>query len=186
MQIEKYRITLEASTLEDRRRFYNWLVHPELVKFMMGPPIFPEIKIPSWEEFQEDYEDYFFTGTRPDLGRCYRILKDGAAIGQINYAIEMENSKIAELDIWLSDPKECGHGFGTRAVRILSRILFEEFSLDELVIRPSERNPRAVRVYEKAGFRKAEIDIESANRLYGKGDYYDDVVLILKKDTFYF
>ncbi|XDD49759.1 GNAT family N-acetyltransferase [Leptospira sp. WS92.C1] len=175
-------ITLEPSTLNDRKRFYDWLVHPELVRYMMGPPLFPEIQIPSREEFYNDYEEYYFTGSNPELGRSYRILRDGECIGQIAYAMDLPKSKVAELDIWLSDPKECGQGFGTEALRILRKMLLKKFSLVELVIRPSARNQRAVRSYQKAGFQNTGMSPESANRIYGKGDYYDDVVLVLKKD----
>ncbi|RHX91063.1 hypothetical protein DLM76_19790 [Leptospira yasudae] len=182
MNNRDHSIRLEPSVLEDRRRFYDWLVHPELVPFLLGPPLFPDADIPTWEEFSADYLDYFFTGSNPELGRCYRILMDDVCIGQINYASDLPSPRVAELDIWMSSPEFCGHGYGVEAIRILSGILLNELGMEELVIRPSARNPRAVRAYEKAGFRRIEIDRETAAVSYGNGDYYDVVVLVLRKN----
>ena len=32
---------------------------------MLGTPNFPEIPIPTWEEFNADYKAYYFDGSRP-------------------------------------------------------------------------------------------------------------------------
>lgn len=59
----------------------------------------------------------------------------------------------AELGIWLAKAY-WGQGYGTDAVRTLCRFGFREMNLARIELHVHETNPRGVRAYEKAGFRK--------------------------------
>lgn len=48
------------------------------------------------------------------------------------------------------------------------------------MIRPSARNPRAVRAYEKAGFRIIPMSKREQAETYGPGDYEDCVVMVME------
>jgi aminoglycoside 6'-N-acetyltransferase len=56
------------------------------------------------------------------------------------------------IDIFIGEPSMFGHGIGTSVVRLLSNRLLEEHLADIVVIDPHQRNKRAIRSYEKAGF----------------------------------
>jgi aminoglycoside 6'-N-acetyltransferase len=58
------------------------------------------------------------------------------------------------LDVVIGEPERWGQGLGTRAVRSLLRYLFGERGAGEVVLTPLADNARAIRSYEKAGFRK--------------------------------
>ena len=53
----------------------------------------------------------------------------------------------------------CGRGYGTDALIALSRMLYVRFGVQEFMMQPSARNPRAIRAYEKAGFRSIDIPL---------------------------
>lgn len=72
------------------------------------------------------------------------------------YAFE-ENGKVYALDLFIGEPEYWGRGIGTNFVRLLLRYLFEQIGADWVVIDPHVDNTRAVRAYEKAGFRKVKI-----------------------------
>jgi diamine N-acetyltransferase len=121
---------------------------------MMGSPDFEDHPIPTKEEFDEDYTDSFFENNLPYSGRSFIIIYRGEDVGQINYGDVQENPRSTELDIWLSDNKHCGKGLGTDAIELLMDILRIELDCKIFYIAPSKRNPRAIRSYEKVGFKK--------------------------------
>jgi len=49
----------------------------------------------------------------------------------------------------------------------------------EFMIQPSASNPRAIRAYEKAGFSRLDLPLESARELWGPNDYYDSVYMVM-------
>jgi aminoglycoside 6'-N-acetyltransferase len=61
------------------------------------------------------------------------------------------------LDIVIGEPQLWNRGLGTRAVTALLRYLFVEKGAAEVVLSPVADNTRAIRCYEKAGFRKVRL-----------------------------
>jgi RimJ/RimL family protein N-acetyltransferase len=46
------------------------------------------------------------------------------------------------------------------------------------MVQPSARNPRAIRAYEKVGFRLLDLPLELARELWGPNDYWDSVYMV--------
>jgi aminoglycoside 6'-N-acetyltransferase len=61
------------------------------------------------------------------------------------------------IDLFVGDSRYWGQGVGTRALTALVAYLFEEFGAKRIVIDPHVDNLRAIRAYEKAGFRKVKV-----------------------------
>ena len=170
-------VTLRPAREDDRRAIYEWLAESDLTSSMLGPPHFPDAPVPSWEQFCEDYGPHFFDGTRPEVGRSFLIEVAGETVGHINYdGLDFARS-LAELDIWLRSSEVCGRGYGSDALVALSRDLHETFGVTEFILRPSQRNARAIRAYSKAGFVRLPLTNEQQARIYGPGDYSDTVVM---------
>lgn len=170
-------VKLAETKTTDKEKIYNWLANSNLTSEMLGPPIFPDNPVPTWEEFDEDYLDYFFDGSKPFSGRCFIILFQNEEVGQINYNPIDPKTKTTELDIWLSDKKFTGKGIGTKAIQILCSYLFEKMDCKKIIIQPSRRNTNAIKSYQKAGF-KIVKNIPEDFEL----DYFDSVLMELKKD----
>ena len=79
---------------------------------------------------------------------------------------------MAELDIWLKSESECGKGIGTQALKDTVDYLNKEFGIHKFLIRPSERNVRAIKSYQKAGFTYRN-DKENVLRKYYKTEFFD-------------
>lgn len=169
------RITLRPATKDDRRDIYMWLVASDVTASMMGPPTFPEVSIPTWEEFLGDYAPHFFDGSRPHSGCSFIIEVDGEAVGHINYDGLDAKGAIAELDIWMRSQGCCGHGYGTNAMITLMRHLHADFAVETFIVRPSHRNQRAIRAYEKVGFQLSRLSLADQTSTYGDGDYSDTI-----------
>lgn len=174
-------VTLRPATMADRRKVYEWLACSDVTPAMMGlPPYPPENPRPTWEEFCADYAPHFFDGAAPEKGRSYIIETDGAPVGHINYDNSFKPPGMTELDIWMRCEAECGKGYGPDALRALTRHLHERFGITQYIIRPTARNPRAIRAYQKAGFMPHDMPHDEQVRRYGPADYHDTVVLIME------
>jgi RimJ/RimL family protein N-acetyltransferase len=81
----------------------------------------------------------------------------------------------------------CGKGFGTDAIITLGDYLHENIYIDELIMRPSVKNKRAIRSYIKAGFKESnmlpsEYLLDEYVSLYSEGDYgVEGDVLLVKR-----
>ncbi|MDX2287098.1 MAG: GNAT family N-acetyltransferase [Bacteroidia bacterium] len=144
-------IFLRPMTIRERYLFFRWATRSDAAPFWYGDLYGDEP--PSYFAFKADWQDYYFDGSRPEKGRCFAIMLAGKPIGQINYN-EIENSdRSTELDILIASALHQGLGYGTEAIRLLTEYLFREMGVRRCRIEVVSRNPRAVRAYEKAGYR---------------------------------
>jgi len=188
--IKGNKIELIPATLDDKQNVYNWCFHSETTKSHSGPPDYPEAPIASPEEFfgkNGGYEDYYFTGERPQDGRGFLIMYGGELVGFVSYASFHLNPGVSELDIWMNSEAHCGKGFGTDALVSLSEYLRGALHKHTFIMRPSAKNGRAVRAYNKAGF----VAIDKPTRafmppeylpIFGDGDYGPGGDMLLVKE----
>jgi aminoglycoside 6'-N-acetyltransferase len=87
----------------------------------------------------------------------YAIELSGELIGAIQYSEEPSPGyRHAGLDIFLTTERQ-GQGVGSEALRLLARHLFDERGHHRLVIDPATTNERAIRAYERIGFRPVGV-----------------------------
>jgi aminoglycoside 6'-N-acetyltransferase len=65
------------------------------------------------------------------------------------------------IDIFIGEFELAGRGIGSRAVSLLTRFLFEELGATQVAIVTALDNHRAQRAYEKAGFRKVGVVLDT-------------------------
>lgn len=184
-------IYLKKAELEDRRKAYNWLYFSDFSSFLNELQVDDSEGIPTMQEFEEDYGDFFFQDSHPEKGRAYLIILKEAGdleeIGFITYTAFHLKEGIAEIDIWLKSLEFAGKGYGTEAVKILTREVFQKKGFDTIIIRPCAKNVRAVKSYKKAGFKennfKPEYYIKEFIHQLGPGNCKNgqDIFMVLKK-----
>jgi RimJ/RimL family protein N-acetyltransferase len=174
------RVVLRPTAPEDATQVHEWLFRSDVTSSLMGPQLFPERPVPLPGDASQDFDPHYFDGSAPKLGRSFLILVDGEPVGQVNYndIAERNGRKGTELDIWLRSQSVCGQGYGTDALLVLCTFLHEHFGVEEFMVQPSARNPRAIRAYEKAGFERLYLPIEAARELWGPSDYDDSVYMV--------
>jgi RimJ/RimL family protein N-acetyltransferase len=159
--IEGRRIRLRPALLSDQYRIFQGLVRWQMVDILRGPPALKNTPLIDFDEFCKDYRGHYFDDSGPEHGRCFVIEADGQAVGQINYnAIDRRRSR-TELDIWMFSERHCEHGYGTEALTLLCDYLQKHLGVDAFLIQPAADNPRAIRCYEKAGFTRTDLTVET-------------------------
>jgi len=141
-------------TVEEIPAFFKWATQSEATPFWYGELQGDEV--PQYEEFLKDWKRYYFDGSEPEKGRSFVILVGGRPIGQINYNAINRKDNSVELDIIIAEDRDKNKGYGSDALQTLSRYLFQEMNIVKCWIEVIAKNPRAIRAYQKAGFKKTK------------------------------
>lgn len=82
-----------------------------------------------------------------------RSLEDDRLLGEIGFDLVKDGHGETFVGLGLGERAEWGKGYGTDAMRIILRYAFMELNLHRVSLDVFEYNPRAIRSYEKAGFK---------------------------------
>jgi RimJ/RimL family protein N-acetyltransferase len=129
--------------------------------------------------------DFFEKMTKEDSPAFHffsiRKLDDNRLLGDIGLDV-INNWSSRDSFIWISisDREDWGKGYGTDAMKLILRLAFTELNLRRVTLTVFEYNPRAIRSYEKVGF-KHEGRLRGA--LLRDGKHWDMLYMgILYKD----
>ncbi|MET0627287.1 MAG: GNAT family protein [Acidimicrobiia bacterium] len=116
------------------------------------------------------------TLTSPDE-HSFLVMADDQPVGFIQYYEELDAEyRHAGIDVALH-PDVHGRGLGTDAVRTLARHLIGTLGHHRLIIDPAAANARAIRCYEKVGFRAVGVMREYERG--GDGRFHDGLLMDL-------
>jgi len=101
----------------------------------------------------------------------------GAVVGSIQFAeVQDANCRSASIDLFLSEASQ-GRGLGPDAIRAVARYLFGDRGHHRLVIDPAVANARAIRAYQKVGFRP--VGVMRAYERGADGSWHDNLLMDL-------
>jgi len=132
--------TLEPLRDEDSDALFAWINDRELVELSA---VFHPVS-------RAEHDAWFASIRARDDVAIYAIREDGALVGTCQ--LIMEGAE-AELRIRIGVRSAQGRGIGTFAVAELVRRGFQELGLERIWLQVFAVNARAIRAYEKAGFR---------------------------------
>ena len=135
-------VRLRPVTSDDSARLAEILADPEVARW--------------WGRF--DLQRVHRELVTPDDGTVpFAVEADGQLIGLIQYWEESEpDYRHAAIDLFL-DPAWHGRGLGADAIRTLVRHLFQQRGHHRITIDPAAHNQRAIRSYERVGFRPVGV-----------------------------
>jgi aminoglycoside 6'-N-acetyltransferase len=165
-EIRGERVVLRPLTAGDRPRMREILAEPEVAARWLGT-----IGL-------DRTVDALFTPEEGDA--VFTIQLDGAVIGGIQYGEESDpDYRHASIDVFVASAFH-GRGLGTDAVRTLARYLIRDRGHHRVTIDPAADNERAIRSYEKAGFRP--VGIMRAYERGPDGRFHDGLLMDLLAD----
>jgi RimJ/RimL family protein N-acetyltransferase len=107
------------------------------------------------------------------------VIDHGGPIGEVRLDhIDMRDRR-ASLAIGIDDAASLGQGLGTEAIRRVAEYAFGALGLHRLSVRVLAFNGRAIRAYQKCGFRIEGRERESA---WIDGTWHDDLIMGLLAD----
>ena len=83
-----------------------------------------------------------------------RTLEDDKLIGELGLDVVDWSGRDAFVGLGIGEREYWGKGYGTDIMNVLLRFAFTEINLYRVTLTVFEYNPRAIRSYEKAGFRQ--------------------------------
>ena len=157
MVVKSERLALRELIADDKYVLAKWLSDPEVLQFYEGrdrPMDLAQVE-----------EDFF--GEADDETRCL-ILYEEKPIGYMQfYPIGEEERSIYGylnqteilygMDQFIGETEYWNRGIGTQLVEMIVSYLLTEKNVDRIVMDPQTWNERAIRCYEKCGFKKVKL-----------------------------
>jgi aminoglycoside 6'-N-acetyltransferase Ib len=165
VRAEMGELTFRPVTSADVLLLHEWLARSHVAEWWGPPPSLPEVE-----------EEYAPAGADATSDRRYIALGDGAPIGFIQSYVALgsgggwwpdeRDPGVRGIDQFLANPEQLGRGLGTAMVRTFVQRLFADPAVSRVQTDPSPWNRRAIRCYEKAGFRAlGEVDTPDGRAL---------------------
>jgi len=153
-------VVLRPATLDDVDALHAVLTAPEVARW--------------WPNETRATVERYVTGA-PE--HTFVVEHDGATIGIIQYWEEDEaDYRHAGIDIALH-PRAQDVGLGTDSVRAMARYLLHDRAHHRVTIDPAADNARAIRCYEKVGFRPVGVMREYERG--ADGSFHDGLLMDL-------
>jgi RimJ/RimL family protein N-acetyltransferase len=160
--VDSGRISFARFAERDAPLMHHWLRRPHVAAWWHDPP--------SLEEIVSEY----VTGPTVDP---YIVHFDGRPIGFIQSYVaattgdgwwpEITDPGVVGIDQFIGEASLVGQGIGTAMVRAFVARLFDDSRVTMVQVDPHPDNARAIRCYEKAGFRAERvIDTPDGPALY--------------------
>ncbi len=166
------KIQLGAVQREYLPKYVEWLNDWEVARFL-NPGVAAPFNL-------EDETAWFENRNKSKDNYVFAILTlEGKLIGNCGlHRVDLKN-RSAVFGIFIGDKEYWGKGYGTDATRTLLRFAFAELGLNRIELEVYAFNPRAIRAYEKAGFRRDGVHRQG---LYREGKFHDEYIMCILRE----
>ena len=172
-QWEKDGFQMRLATQADKQAYYQQNFNPldsQIVRLTGCKAAFTQEEVFAFFQNAIESEDYYlFLLIAPD-GR----IAGESILNEIDFTLRCANFRIG-----IFDSSERGKGIGTWMVETTRDFAFEELKLHRLELDVYSFNPRAERVYQKAGFRREGVLRDAV--LDGQ-QYADDILMSILEE----
>ncbi len=146
----------------------RWDRDSQRIRLLDSDPsiLFSEKIRKEWVEKQIEKEIFY--------GFTIRPLADDRVVGELGLGGLRWNHGDAFVGIGLGDRADWNKGYGTDAMHLILRYAFLELNLHRVSLGVFEYNPRAMRSYEKAGFKP---EGRMRGTLHRDGRRWDDIFM---------
>ncbi len=157
-------VNLRAPELSDLERDFTWINDGEVTRFLNA-------RYPMSLAAEEAWLRELVTKTMSHEHVTFAIeTKDGRHIGNTDLMDVSAENRCATLGIMIGDKAYWSKGYGTDAIRTLSRFGFEEMNLHRIQLTVDARNVRAQACYRKCGFVE---ETRLRQHRYAQGAFHD-------------
>lgn len=168
-------IRLRTVEREDIPTFLRWFNDPEVRRYLLMFEPMSKAKEERWFEARMDRTDDYLFGIEVPVGDGWQHIGN-VGLHRVNWVSShcIFGIIIGERDYW-------GKGYGTKATRAALHFAFNTLNLHRVELEVFDFNPRAMRAYEKAGFRREGTRRDA---IYQDGAYHDEHVMAILRSEF--
>lgn len=168
------KVRLRAYRKEDAPKAQAYINEPEIKRLLGGAP-FP-LTLADEEKFlsQQSAWNDTYSFAIETLADDYYI--GGCGLNRLDW-----KNRVVEIGIFIGDKAYWNQGYGTDALKILLRFVFEQLNMNKVSLQVLSFNERAQRVYQRLGF------IEEGRlrqERYVDGSYHDMLVMGLLREEY--
>ena len=151
-------INLRLLTEQDKNLLLKWLTDERVLNFWEGKS--------SVFDLDRITEEYY---SEEDVEIIRTIIEyDGKSIGYVHmyklndellneYEYPLTDKVVYGIDQFIGEPEYWDKGIGTKFMELVLQYLTKEKNADIIILDPHADNPRAIRCYEKVGFKKIKF-----------------------------
>lgn len=163
------RVRLRAVCKDDLPNFVRWLNDREVTRFLLlATPMALDQEEAWFEKMRQSPLTEHPLAIEIDTLEGWRI------IGNIGFHRIDWVARNTEVGIFIGEKQFWSQGYGTEAMRLMLKHGFEDINLNRIFLHVMEPNTRAIRSYEKSGF-KHEGVLRQAT--YREGRYQNLLVM---------
>ena len=166
-------VVLRAREPGDIDRAMAWINDYEVARFLI-------IRYPQSRAAEEDWLRGSMHAGFHGLPLAIDTL-DGVHIGNIDLRDIQPENRTGEIGVMIGDKRYWGRGYGSDAVRALTRFAFQTMNLQRVHLRTYEYNERGRAAFTKAGFRE---EGRLRRHIYMEGRYWDVILMGCLREEF--
>lgn len=156
--IKKDKVGLRLLEDNDKTLLLKWLTDERILNFWEGKS--------SVFDLDRITEKYY---SEEDVEIIRTIIEyDGKSIGYVHmyklndellneYEYPLTDKVVYGIDQFIGEPEYWDKGIGTKFMKLVLQYLTKEKNADIIILDPHADNPRAIRCYEKVGFKKIKF-----------------------------
>lgn len=167
-------VKLRAYKEEDIEKATVYINDEEVKKLMDSTIPFPMTK---WQE--EEWIRSRKANTDFTYDFAIEDLKTGKYIGGCSINECDVKNRTCVVGIMIGDKEYWGKGYGSDALKVLIKFIFEEVNMNKIKLNVFSFNNRAIACYKKVGFKEEGI---LKKEIYRNGKYYDEIIMAMFKD----
>ena len=169
--IEK-KISIRPITENDTNKIIEWRNKPSVKQYFIYREPFT----------RESHLNWFHNRVQRGKVAQFMIMADDDPIGSVYLRDIDDKNKKCEFGIFIGEESNCGRGFGKIASKLVINYAFNQLKLNRVFLRVFSNNIRAIKCYEKIGFKHEGLFRED---VIIDGIPYDLIFMsILRKDWF--
>lgn len=153
MRIEEGDLLIRPFAKDDLPLMLKWLTDDRVLEYYEGRDVrftMDTLSAHFLEEIPEGFRVIIeHAGTPIGYGQAYRLR--GELLEEYSYPDD--GRVIYAMDQFIGEPAYWSQGIGSSFLRLMAAYLKAEKAAEVILLDPHKSNPRAVRAYEKAGFR---------------------------------
>jgi diamine N-acetyltransferase len=170
------RIRLRGIERTDIPIFVRWFNDPEVRQGLLLFAPMSQAEEERWFEARLTRGDDYLFGIEAPVEEGHWQLIGNVDLHQVDW-----RARACVFGIAIGEKSSWGQGYGTDATRTILRFAFSELNLHRVELEVMAFNARALRVYQKVGFKHEGT---RRDRIFHEGRYHDAHIMSLLREEF--